>query len=129
MANAASSTSPISAARWKVISSRTVSGTSSRSGPLRAGSTTVVRPARWAASTFWRTPPMGSTRPCSVTSPVMPTAERTGTSRSRLTSAVVMVTPADGPSFGMAPAGTCTWNRLPEKTVGSMPRASAWDRT
>ena len=103
-------------ARWKVISSRTASGTSSRSGPLRTGRTTVVSPARWAASTFWRTPPMGSTRPCRVTSPVMPTTERTGTSRSRLTRAVVMVTPADGPSLGMAPAGTCRWNRLPAKT-------------
>ena len=37
-----------------------------------AGSTSV-RPARWAASTFCFTPPIGSTRPCSVTSPVMPT--------------------------------------------------------
>ena len=26
-------------------------------------------------------------------------------------SAVAMATPADGPSFGTAPAGKCTWNR------------------
>ena len=72
---------------------------------------------------------MGRTRPCKVTSPVMPSTDRTGTSRSRLTSAVVMVTPAEGPSFGMAPAGTWTWNRLPAKTAGSMPSASACERT
>src|SRR5919202_40372 len=84
----------MSSARWNVIASRTASGTSSRSGPLRAGRTTSVRPARWAASTFCFTPPMGSTRPDSVTSPVMPTVERTGRPVSRLTSSVVMVTPA-----------------------------------
>jgi hypothetical protein len=98
-------------------------------GPLRSGRTTSVSPARWAASTFCLTPPMGSTRPCRVTSPVIPTTERTGTSRSRLTSAVVMVTPAEGPSLGTAPAGTCTWNRLPAKAVGSIPSSSACERT
>ena len=36
--------------------SRTASGTSSRSGPLRAGRMTSVSPARWAASTFCLTP-------------------------------------------------------------------------
>ena len=41
--------------------------------PVADGSTTVVSPARWAASTFCSTPPMGSTRPWSVTSPVIPT--------------------------------------------------------
>ena len=70
-----------------------------------------MRPARWAASTFCFTPPIGSTRPCSVTSPVMPTIGRTGCPVSSDTSAVVIVTPALGPSFGTAPAGTCTWNR------------------
>ena len=59
----------------------------------------------------------------------MPTTDRTGRSRNRLTSAVVMVTPAEGPSLGTAPAGTCTWNRLPAKLAGSMPRSSAWERT
>ena len=44
-------------------------------------------------------------------------------------SAVTIVTPADGPSLGMAPAGTCTWTVLPSKTPGSMPSASALDRT
>ena len=34
---------------------------------------------------------------------------------SRLASAVTMVIPADGPSFGTAPAGTCTWKFFPVK--------------
>jgi hypothetical protein len=100
-------------ARWNVSSARTRSGTSSRSGPLRLGSTTSVRPARWAASTFCFTPPMGSTLPCRVISPVMPTLGFTTLPVSRLTSAVVMVTPADGPSLGTAPAGTCTCTAAP----------------
>ncbi len=112
------STSPISAAVWNVISSRTASGTSSRSGPLRNGTMTSVRPARWAASTFCLTPPIGRTLPCRVTSPVMPTVERTGRPVSSETSAVVIVTPADGPSLGTAPAGTCRWNRVPSNAVG-----------
>src|SRR3984957_16992974 len=102
---------------------RTSSGTSSRSGPLRSGRMTSVNPARWAASTFCLTPPIGNTRPCSVTSPVMPTIERTGTARRRLTSAVVMVTPAEGPSLGTAPAGTCPGNPFPAKTAGPPPSA------
>ena len=55
------------------ICSRTDAGTSSRSPRLRSGRITSVRPAACAASTFCLTPPIGSTRPCSVTSPVMPT--------------------------------------------------------
>ena len=39
---------------------------------------TVVTPARWAASSFCLTPPIGSTRPFRVTSPVIATSERTG---------------------------------------------------
>ena len=71
---------------------------------------------------------MGRTLPWSVTSPVIPTPERTGRPVSRLTSAVVMVTPADGPSFGIAPAGTwrCTRRRV---DAGSTPSASACDCT
>ena len=98
--------------KWNVISSRTFSGTSSMSASLRAGRITSVSPARWAASTFCFTPPIGSTRPDSVTSPVIPTSLRTGRCVSSDTSAVVIVMPADGPSFGTAPAGKCTWNRF-----------------
>ena len=68
-----------------------------------------VRPERRAARAFSRTPPTGSTRPRSVISPVMATSERTGIPVSSDTIAVAMVTPAEGPSFGVAPAGTWTW--------------------
>jgi len=59
----ASSTSPTVSAMMKLISSRTLSGTSSRSASLRRGTMTSFRPARWAARTFCLTPPMGSTLP------------------------------------------------------------------
>ena len=36
-----------------------------------------------------------------------------------------MATPALGPSFGMAPAGTCTWMSLFSKRSGSMPNRPA----
>src|SRR5215218_4619137 len=51
-------------------------------------------PAAWAASTFCLTPPIGRTRPCSVTSPVMPTVWRTGRPVSSDVSAVVIGVPA-----------------------------------
>jgi hypothetical protein len=65
-------------------------------------------PARWAASVFSRTPPIGSTWPVKVISPVMATSSATGTPRTSDTIAVAIVIPADGPSFGIAPAGMCT---------------------
>ena len=46
--------------------------------------------------------------PRSVISPVMARSPRTGRRVASEASAVTMVTPADGPSLGMAPAGTCT---------------------
>ncbi len=48
----------------------------------------------------------GSTFPLSVISPVIAVRGRTGRSVSSETRAVAMVTPAEGPSFGIAPAGT-----------------------
>ena len=54
-------------------------------------------------------PPTGSTRPDSVISPVIATSPRTGRPESADASAVTIVTPADGPSFGIAPDGTCRW--------------------
>ena len=63
-------------------------------------------PARCAPSTFSFKPPIGSTRPRSVISPVIATSLRTGRPDIADTSAVAIVTPADGPSFGIAPAGT-----------------------
>ena len=45
------------------------------------------------------------------------------------TSAVVIVTPADGPSLGMAPAGTCTWmSDVSQKSV-EMDSSRACERT
>ncbi len=89
---------------------------------------TVVSPARWAASSFCLTPPMGSTRPFSVTSPVIPTAPRTLRPVAIDTSAVTIVTPADGPSLGTAPAGTCTW-MCRSRAAGSTPSSAACERT
>ena len=66
---------------------------------------------------------MGSTRPRSVISPVMATSLRTGMPVSALTMAVAMVTPADGPSLGMAPAGTWMCMVFFSKTSRSMPRS------
>ena len=39
------------------------------------------------------------------------------------TSAVAIVTPADGPSFGIAPAGTCTWISRRTSAPSSSPRS------
>ena len=66
-------------------------------------------PIRRAASTFSLIPPTGSTLPDSVISPVMATSARTGRPDKADASAMTIVTPADGPSFGIAPAGTCRW--------------------
>ena len=109
-------------------SASTDDGTSSRSGSLRFGSTTVVTPARCAASNFCFTPPIGSTRPVSDTSPVIATSDRTGRPDSSDASAVVMVTPADGPSFGTAPAGTCTWTPCSASVVTGTSNSEPCDR-
>ena len=57
-------------------------------------------PARCAASTLALMPPTGSTRPRSVHSPVIAVSERTRRPESSEVSAVNIVTPAEGPSFG-----------------------------
>ena len=64
---------------------------------------------RRAASTFSLMPPTGSTLPDSVISPVIARFGLTGRPDSADASAVTIVTPADGPSFGIAPAGTWMW--------------------
>src|SRR5271156_5474482 len=53
--------------------------------------------------------PVGRNLPRRVISPVMGTSRRTGFLVSALTSEVQMVMPAEGPSLGIAPSGTCTW--------------------
>jgi hypothetical protein len=64
-----------------------------------------------------------------VISPVIARSSRTGVPVRSEVSAVASVMPADGPSFGTAPAGTWTWMSLSAKTFGSMPRAVARART
>ncbi len=76
---------------------------------MRSGTITRLIPARWAASDFSFSPPTGSTWPVSVTSPVIATSLDTGWPLTSEASAVAIATPADGPSLGTAPAGTCTW--------------------
>ena len=78
-------------------------------GLVLARRITSVSPARCAASTLSRTPPIWSTWPVSVISPVIATSLDTGSPRTSETSAVAIVIPADGPSFGTAPAGTWMW--------------------
>ena len=84
-----------------------------------------MRPARCAASSFCFTPPIGNTRPVSDTSPVMPTSPRTVRPVASDTSAVVIVTPADGPSLGTAPAGTCRCSGPTNVASASSPRPSS----
>src|SRR5229473_954673 len=98
-------TSSTRAAKMKCSPFFTSSGTSVRSLRLPSGSTTVLMLARCAAITFSLMPPTESTLPRRVISPVMATSCRTG--RSPITEAmqVAMATPAEGPSFGIAPAG------------------------
>ena len=86
-------------------------------------------PPRNAASSFSFKPPIGSTRPRSVISPVMATSRRTGMPVSTETIAVTMATPADGPSFGVAPSGTWTWMSRFSNNGGSMPKADRALRT
>ncbi len=86
-----------------------------------------MSPAACAASTFCFSPPIGSTRPCSVTSPVIPTVCFTGRPESSDASAVAIVIPALGPSFGIAPAGTWTW-KARSNAYSSTPSSAAFGR-
>ena len=89
------------------ISSRCLvsSGTSSRSRMLSFGIRTFRTPARSAAMSFSGRPPIGSTCPRSDISPVIARYRLTGIPSARDVTAVNMVIPADGPSFGVAPSG------------------------
>ena len=55
-----------------------LSGISARSFWFSSGISTMVMPPRCAASSFSFSPPIGSTSPRSVISPVIATSERTG---------------------------------------------------
>src|SRR6202521_5998299 len=89
------------------------------------GRMTSLMPARRAARTFSLTPPIGRTRPDRVISPVIAISPRTGRPVSTEAIAVASETPADGPSFGMAPEGTWTCISALLKKSGSMPYSRA----
>src|SRR2546429_1715967 len=103
----------------------TSSGTSTMSLWLRAGTTTVLTPARAAAVSFSLSPPIGSTRPRSVSSPVIATSWRAGRWHNSDASAVAIVIPADGPSLGTAPAGTCRCTSVCVNASSGIPSAPA----
>ena len=63
-------------------------------------------------------PPTGSTSPRRLISPVIAVSLRTVRSVISETSAMNMATPALGPSFGIAPAGTWMWMSLFSKRAG-----------
>ena len=70
-------------------------------------------------------PPTGSTRPRRLISPVIAVSLRMVRSVINDVSAMNIATPALGPSFGVAPAGTWTWMSLFSKRLASMPSAEA----
>ena len=115
--------------KWNSSCSRRCSGISSTSAALSSGATMWRIPRRCAASAFSFRPPIGRTSPWRVTSPVIATSERTQRPVSSDTSAVTIVTPALGPSLGIAPAGTWTWNSVSSNASSSMPSSAAWPRT
>src|SRR5262249_759129 len=97
---------------------------STRSLVFSSGMITVLMPPRKAASSFSLRPAIGHTWPRSVISPVNATSRRTGMPVITETIAVAMATPAEGPSFGVAPSGTCTWMSRLSNKGGLMPKAS-----
>ena len=84
---------------------------------------------RSAASIFSFRPPIGRIRPRNVISPVMAMSRRIGIPVITLTRLVAIATPADGPSFGVAPSGTWTWMSRFSNSVGLMPNWGARLRT
>ena len=82
-----------------------------------------------AASSFSLWPPIGSPRPRSVTSPVIATSRFTGIPVRVETIDVTMAMPAEGPSLGMAPAGTWICRSTFEKRSSLMPRSPPFERT
>jgi len=106
--NKRGTTSAKRVAKWTFSPLRTFSGTSSKSPRLSSGRMISLIPARRAAMSFSRTPPMGNTSPVSVISPVM-AIRRTGRFRASESRAEAIVIPAEGPSLGVAPAGTWRW--------------------
>lgn len=58
-----------------------------------------------AAIHFYLIPPTGNTLPLKVIYPVIDKFSRTGIFKNKLTKLVAIVTPAEGPSFFVAPYG------------------------
>ena len=73
---------------------------------LSFGINAFFTPARSAAINFSFNPPIGMTLPLNETSPVMAIFPETFLFVNKEASAVVIVIPALGPSFGTAPSGT-----------------------
>ncbi len=71
-------------------------------------------------------PPIGAR---SVTSPVIATSLRTGIPVSTETIEVAIAMPAEGPSLGVAPSGTCTWMSRFSNSGGFTPNCVARERT
>jgi hypothetical protein len=61
---------------------------------------------------FYLIPPTGSTWPLSVIYPVIDRFYRTGIFNSKETRQATIVTPAEGPSFFIPPAGKCICNEI-----------------
>src|SRR5215218_4639532 len=99
--SASFSTSSMCSTKWKTRSFLIVSGISTRSRRLSLGTIMVWMPAILAASVFSFRPPIGSTSPRSVISPVMATRRLTAFFVRTEMIAVPMVMPAEGPSFGI----------------------------
>jgi hypothetical protein len=95
---------------------------------LRFGRNTILMPARCAASTFSFTPPIGNALPRRSISPVIATSLRTGRFVNDDTTAHVSATPADGPSFLIAPCGKWMCRSLFAILSWSMPRRVAFAR-
>ena len=93
-----------------------------------AGTSTLCIPAFFAASSFSLSPPIGSTLPRNVISPVMATSARTGISVIADRIAVAIVIPAEGPSFGTAPSGMWICISCSRKNPRSMFHLSPTDR-
>jgi hypothetical protein len=129
--SATSSTWPISAAQTKLSVSSRCAGKSSTSAEFCSGAMTVVIPLRAAASAFSFRPPIGSTWPVSVISPVIARSSRTGRALISDVRAVAIVMPALGPSFGVAPAGTCMWMSClaNQSSARSGQSVDTWPRT
>src|SRR5450759_5561606 len=84
---------------------------------FQAGMMIVLIPALYAASTFSLIPPTGRTAPRKVISPVMARSFLILRLVRKEVMAVRIVTPADGPSLGIPPAGTWMCRSTSSKTV------------